>query len=155
MIEVDTGARRRLPSLRADLAERSEPKPWRVATMGQPEMYVAVMAGVVLSLFLGVSEVVALRKAAFRLYGRWARLSRSGNALRVAVELCGIAAVFLLQTVIVAVLVALALGTLNPRFPHNVSRQIRLDTIRHRYPGTPLATGSRKGGRKPTATTWS
>ena len=101
--------------------------------MGQPELYVAVMAGVVLSLFLGVSEVVALRKPAFRLYGRWTRLSRSGKALRVAVELCAIGALFVLQTILVAVLVAIALGVLNPRFPHNVSRQIRLDAMRLRH----------------------
>ena len=123
--------------------------------MGQPELYVAVMAGVVLSLFLGVSEVVALRKPAFRLYGRWTRLSRSGKGLRVAVELCGIAIAFVLQTVIVAILVALALGVLNPRFPHNVSRQIGSDTMRHRHTGTSLATASRKDHREPPAATWS
>ncbi|BAP87165.1 putative uncharacterized protein [Burkholderiales bacterium GJ-E10] len=113
------------------------------------------MAGVVLSLFLGVSEVVALRKPAFRLYGRWTRLSRSGKTLRVAAELCGIAVVFALQTVIVAILVALALGVLNPRFPHNVSRQIRLDTMRNRHTGTPLAAAPRKDHREPAAATWS
>ncbi len=121
--------------------------------MGQPELYVAVMAGVVLSLFLGVSEIVALRKPASRLYGRWKGLSQSGKALRVAVELCAIGVVFALQTVIIAVLVALALGALNPRFPHNVSRQIRLDTMRHRHTGSPLATASRKDYRKPAAAT--
>lgn len=84
--------------------------------MGPIEMYVAVMAGVVLSLFLGVSEVAALRKPLSRLYDRWTGLSRSGRRFRIAAELCGIAALFLLQALLIAVLVAAALGDLDCKF---------------------------------------
>ena len=101
--------------------------------MGQPELYVAVMAGIVLSLFLGIGEIAALRKPAFRIYVRWTRLLRSGRPFRVAVELCGITVLFVLQAILVAVLVAMALGELNPRFPQNVSRQIRIDATRLRH----------------------
>ncbi len=102
--------------------------------MGQPDLYVAVMAGVVLSLFLGVGEIAALRRPALRVYVRWTKLVRSGRSFRVAAELFGFAALFALQAVVVAVLVAVALGGLNPRFTQDVSRQIRLETMRLRQP---------------------
>lgn len=91
----------------------------------QTELLLVVMAGVVLSLFLIVGEIAAMRKRAKRVRARMADLLHARKFLRLLLEICGIAVFFLIQPVIVAFLVALALDDLNPEFSRLVAQQLR------------------------------
>jgi hypothetical protein len=93
--------------------------------MEQIELYVAVMAGVVLSLFLIVGEIAALRKQVARVRNRWKQYYLGGRFLRIFMELCGVAAFFLIQPVLVAVLVVMALGNFNPEFSEHAVHQLQ------------------------------
>lgn len=89
------------------------------------ELLLVIMAGVVLSLFLIVSEIAAMRKRAKQVRAHLASLYRAGSFLRLALELSGIALFFLVQPVIIATLVAMALDGLNPGFSGMVIDQVR------------------------------
>lgn len=89
------------------------------------ELYVAVMAGVVLSLFLMVSEIVFLRKRVSKIRTRLLYFYQSGRYPRLFIDLFAIAAFFLIQPVIVGFLVVMALDNLNPHFSDSVIREIR------------------------------
>lgn len=89
------------------------------------ELFIALMAGVVLSFFLLVSEIAALRKHASRVRTRLQGFYQSGRILRVVAEIFVIAAFFLVQPVIVGTLVVMALDGLNPDFSGYVIQQLR------------------------------
>lgn len=89
------------------------------------ELLMVIMAGVVLSLFLIVSEIAAMRKRAKRMRAHLAELYRSGRFLRLLLELSAIAVFFLVQPVIIGTLAALALDGLNPGFSGMVIEQVR------------------------------
>lgn len=89
------------------------------------ELFIAFMAGVILSLFLMVGEIAALRKHASRIRTRLLRFYQSGRTLRFLIEISAIAAFFLVQPVIVALLVIMALDNLNPNFSEYVIQQLR------------------------------
>ena len=89
------------------------------------ELYVAVMAGVVLSLFLMVSEIVFMRKRVSKIRVRLMHFYQSGRFLRFFLGLFAIAVFFLIQPVIVGFLVVMALDNLNPHFSDSVIREIR------------------------------
>ncbi len=89
------------------------------------ELLLVIMAGVVLSLFLIVSEIAAMRKRAKRMRAHLAELYRSESYLRLFLELSVIAIFFLVQPVIIATLVSLALDDLNPGFSGMVIEQVR------------------------------
>jgi hypothetical protein len=89
------------------------------------QLLLVFMAGVVLSLFLIVIEIVAMRKRASRIRTRLMRLYQSGRILRLLIEISAIAAFFIVQPVIVAFLVAMALDNLNPDFSEHVIQQLR------------------------------
>ncbi len=89
------------------------------------ELYIVVMAGVVLSLFLIVGEIAALRKRARRRLAHLRYLYTTGHFLRLVLELCAIAALFLVQPAIIAVLVAMVMDGLNPEFSGHVISQLR------------------------------
>ncbi len=89
------------------------------------ELLLVVMAGVVLSLFLIVSEIAAMRKRAKRMLVRLVELYRSGKYLKLLFELSAIAAFFLIQPVIIGTLVALALDGLYSGFSDMVVEQVR------------------------------
>ncbi len=93
--------------------------------MGRIELDIAVMAGTVLSLFLIVGEIVALRKQAVRLRDRWRRHYREARFLRLFVESCGAAAFFLVQPVLVAVMVAKAIDNFDPNFSARAMQQLK------------------------------
>jgi ABC-type Fe3+ transport system permease subunit len=93
--------------------------------MGQIELDIAVMAGLVLSLFLIVGEIAALRKQAARVRKRWRQHYRTGKFFRIFMEFCAVAAFFLIQPVLVAVLVVMALGNFNPEFSAQTIKQLR------------------------------
>jgi hypothetical protein len=89
------------------------------------ELLLAVMAGVVLSLFLIVGEIAALRKYVSAIRRHLWDLYRAGRLLRLLVALLGIAAFFLVQPFIVALLVISALDSLVPHFSGSVLQQLR------------------------------
>ncbi len=89
------------------------------------ELLLVIMAGVVLSLFLIVGEVAALRKRARAVRSRFQFLFESRRLLRLALEAAAIAVFFLVQPVIVAFLVAMVLDGLNPGFSSLVVQQLR------------------------------
>ena len=80
------------------------------------EMYISIMAGLVLALFLMVSEIVALRKQLSKIMVHLQLLFQTGKKVRFLVVICGIAVFLLIQPVIVALLVVLALNNFNPHF---------------------------------------
>jgi hypothetical protein len=89
------------------------------------ELLLVFMAGVVLSLFLIVIEIAAMRKSASRIRIRLMRLYQSGRILRLLIEISAIAAFFIVQPVIVAFLVTMALDNLNPDFSEHVIQELR------------------------------
>ena len=89
------------------------------------QLYVAIMAGVVLSLFLMVSEIVFLRKRASKIRNRLTYLYRSGRFLRFFVGMFAISAFFLVQPLIVGFLVVMALDNVHPDFSDSVIRGIQ------------------------------
>ncbi len=88
------------------------------------ELYVAIMAGVVLSLFLMVSEIVFMRKRVSKIRTRLVNFYQSGRFLRFLIELFAISAFFLLQPVLIAYLVVMALDNVHPGFSDSVIREI-------------------------------
>lgn len=93
--------------------------------MEQIELDIAIMAGLVLSLFLIVGEIAALRKQAARVKNRWKQYYREARFLRIFVELCGVATFFLIQPVLVAVLVVMAVGNFTPEFSGHAIHQLQ------------------------------
>ncbi len=91
----------------------------------QVELYVALMGGFVLGFFIIVAEVAFFRKKAQRLYAHFQDMHRTGRHARLIAESCGIAAFFLVQPAVVALLVALALGQVNSNFPAYALQQLR------------------------------
>lgn len=89
------------------------------------ELLLVVMAGVVLSLFLIVGEIAAMRKRAKNVRSHLQGLWQSGRMLRWLLEVLAIAAFFLVQPILVGTLVALALDSLNPGFSGIVLQQVR------------------------------
>jgi hypothetical protein len=89
------------------------------------QLLLVFMAGVVLSLFLIVIEIAATRKLASRIRARLKRLYQSGRILRLLIEISAIAAFFIVQPVIVAFLVTMALDNLNPNFSEHVIQQLQ------------------------------
>jgi len=89
------------------------------------ELLLVFMAGVVLSLFLIVGEIAAMRKRASRFRARLLRLYQTRRILRFLIEMSAIAVFFLVQPVIVAFLVSMALDNLNPDFSDLVVQQLR------------------------------
>ena len=89
------------------------------------ELLLAVMAGMVLSLFLIVGEIAALRTHVSRVRRYMWELLRQGKFVRLLAVLLGIAAFFLVQPFIVAFLVISALDSLVPHFSGSVIQQFR------------------------------
>ena len=88
------------------------------------KLLLVFMAGVVVSLFLIVIEVAAMRKRASKIRTRLIRLYQSRRMLRFLIEVSAIAAFFMVQPVIVAFLVTMALDKLNPDFSGHVIQEI-------------------------------
>ena len=84
------------------------------------EIYVSVMAGFVLGFFLLAGEIVALRKRMQPIARRLKRMQEAGEKTKFAAAICGIAAFFLIQPVLIALLVTLALGNLDMHFTANL-----------------------------------
>lgn len=89
------------------------------------ELYIAIMAGCVLSFFLMVSEIVFLRKRLVGIRSRLRSLCQSGRFIRLALSIFSILAFILVQPLIVGLLVAKALDKANPGFLDSVLRGIR------------------------------
>jgi len=89
------------------------------------ELLLVIMAGVVLSLFLIVSEIAAMRKRVKRIRARLLDFWQTGRYFRLLLETSAIAVFFLMQPVIIGTLVALALDGLNPGFSGMVLDQVR------------------------------
>jgi len=89
------------------------------------ELLLVIMAGVVLSLFLIVSEIAAMRKRVKRIRARLLDFWQTGRYFRLLLETSAIAVFFLMQPVIIGTLVALALDDLNPGFSGMVLDQVR------------------------------
>ena len=79
-------------------------------------MYISVMAGFVISFFLMVGEVVALRRQASKIFAHLKLLRQTRRRIRLVFVLLGIAVLFLIQPVIVAAFVVLVLNNFNPHF---------------------------------------
>ena len=89
------------------------------------ELYIAIMAGVVLSLFLMVSEIAFLRKRISGIRTRLKYFYQSGRFIRLFISIFAISVFFLAQPVIVGSLVVMALDNIHPGFSDSVIRGIR------------------------------
>ena len=89
------------------------------------ELYIAIMAGVVLSLFLMVSEIVLLRKRFAMIRKRLIHHYLAGRKVRFFLGIFAIAVFFLVQPLIVALLVMAALDDVDPHFSVSVFRQLK------------------------------
>lgn len=89
------------------------------------ELLLVIMAGVVLSLFLIVGEIAAMRKRVKQVHSRLLALYEARSYLRLSLQLSCIAVFFLIQPVIIAALVALALDGLQSDFSGMVVEQLR------------------------------
>lgn len=89
------------------------------------ELYIAVMAGVVLSLFLMVGEIVFMRKRVARIRTRLVHFYQSGRVPSFLAGIFAIVGFFLLQPVIIGYLVVMALDGVDPNFSISVIRQMR------------------------------
>ncbi len=89
------------------------------------ELYLVIMAGVVLSLFLIVGEIAALRKRIRPAQEHLRALYRARRYAALALQVLAIAAFFLVQPVIIGSAVALVMDGLNPGFSSEVMKQIR------------------------------
>ncbi len=89
------------------------------------ELLLVIMAGVVLSLFLIVGEIAAMRKRARAVRLHLRRLYRTRRYPRLVLDICAIAAFFLVQPLIIGFLAAMALDSLNPEFSGLVFQQLR------------------------------
>lgn len=88
------------------------------------ELYISVMAGFVLAAFLIAAELAALRKRLAGMAAALENMRRSGQHFKRIAAICGIAAFFLIQPVVVALLVAAALGQLDTNFSAHLLREI-------------------------------
>jgi len=89
------------------------------------ELLLVTMAGVVLSLFIIVIELAALRKRASKIRTKLIQLFQAGQYLRLLIVTLSIATFFLVQPVIVAYLVSQVLNSINPGFSKNVALELR------------------------------
>ena len=89
------------------------------------ELYIAIMAGFVLSAFLMVSEVVFLRKRFVKIRKRLIHYYLEGKKVRFFLGIFAVAVFFLVQPLIVAYLVMMSLDSVDPVFSVSVFRQIR------------------------------
>ncbi len=89
------------------------------------ELKVAAMAGLVLSMFLLVGEIVALRKKVARLRERWRQHFREARFARLLAELCAVVMLVLLQPLLIGGLVIMVLHGFNPQFSHNAAQQLQ------------------------------
>lgn len=89
------------------------------------ELYIAIMAGFVLSFFLMVSEIVFLRKRLVGIRAYLRHLYKSRNFMRLMLSFFGIAAFILIQPLIVGFLVVMALDSSSHGFSDSVIREIR------------------------------
>jgi|GEM_PF-3306460 len=89
------------------------------------ELLLAVMAGVVLSLFIIVGEIAALRTRVAKIRRHMWDLYKAGKFFQLLVMAFGVAAFFLVQPFVVALLVILALDSLVPHFSGSVIQQFR------------------------------
>jgi hypothetical protein len=89
------------------------------------ELYVAIMAGFVLSFFLMVSEVVFMRKRLIGILTHLRHLYRTGAFMRLMLSVCALAGFFLIQPLIIGFLVVMALDNSSHGFYDSVIREIR------------------------------
>jgi hypothetical protein len=89
------------------------------------ELYVAIMAGCVLSVFVMVSEIVLLRRRLAMLRKRLIHYYLTGRVFSFYLGIFALAAFFLVQPLIVAYLVMMSLDSLNPHFSVSVFKQLR------------------------------
>jgi lipopolysaccharide/colanic/teichoic acid biosynthesis glycosyltransferase len=83
------------------------------------------MAGVVLSFFLMVSEILLMRKRVVAILTRLKNYYRSGKFIRLFLSTLAILALILVQPLIVGLLVVIALDKVDPHFSTSVIREIR------------------------------
>lgn len=91
-----------------------------------PELYVAIMAGMVLSFFLMVGELAALRMVIRKIRSYLLFLYREAMYIKMLGVILMIASFFLIQPLIVGLLVVLALNNLNPDFSNSVLRELEV-----------------------------
>ncbi|MGC2458288.1 MAG: hypothetical protein WA435_09845 [Gallionellaceae bacterium] len=89
------------------------------------EIYISVMAGLVLSFFLMVGEIAALRTQAPKILARLRFMYQTGKRIKLFVAICGIAVFFLIQPIIVAILAVLVLNNFNPHFSVNLMQELK------------------------------
>jgi hypothetical protein len=89
------------------------------------ELYIAIMAGFVLSAFVMVSEVVFLRKRFVKIRKRLIHYYLARRYFSFFGGICAMILFFLVQPLIVSYLIMLVLDTVNPHFSTSVFSQVR------------------------------
>ncbi|WP_297484219.1 hypothetical protein [Ferrovum sp.] len=80
------------------------------------ELYISLLGGTVISLFLIVGQVVALRSRVAAVRKRWANFHRHKNWFPLILEILGVSGFFLVQPFLIGYLIVLSLDGFTPVF---------------------------------------
>ncbi len=89
------------------------------------ELKIAMMGGLLLSAFLIVGQVAALRKRVPWVRERWRQFYREGRFGRILAEFLGIVGFFLIQPILIAALLVFALSSVSSQFSQNTLHQLQ------------------------------
>lgn len=94
------------------------------AGVGSIELKVSILTGAVGGVLLILAELIMMHKRVARYRAHLRGLLHSGRRLRLSIELACIAAVALIQPVVISMLTVMALGSFNPAFSANAAQQL-------------------------------
>ncbi|MBW8072384.1 MAG: hypothetical protein GJU77_01695 [Ferrovum sp.] len=89
------------------------------------ELYIAMLSGSVISLFLIVGQVAALRSRVAAIRGRWAKFRQNRNRFRLVLEILGVSSFFLVQPFLIGYLIVLSLDGFTPVFSTHLIEEFR------------------------------
>lgn len=92
--------------------------------MGAIELKMAILTGAVGGVLLMLAELILMHRRVSKYREHLRGLHRSGRKLRLFAEVGGIAAIALVQPLIISLLTVTALGSFNPQFSANAAQQL-------------------------------
>jgi hypothetical protein len=92
--------------------------------MGAIELKMSILTGAVGGVLLMLAELILMHRRVSKYREHLRGLHRSGRKLRLLAEVGGIAALALVQPVIISLLTVTALGSFNPQFSANAAQQL-------------------------------
>lgn len=92
------------------------------------ELKVSIAAGAVGGVLLILAELVLMHRKVMQYRNHLRNLHRSGRRLRLYAETICVAALALVQPVLISLLIVMALGSFNPAFSDNAAHQLQGQT---------------------------